>query len=120
MTRRRDPPDAKIVPFPDNLRGDDSPAAHHATWGPDHDVQPLGAGEVVMINRGKLIAVFTLRVVLKRGLGLYLRGCRLVRWGDGERVFLPNRKTTVKTVTACDEDGKPIVEVRDYYADLIF
>jgi len=122
MRGPRELPDTKIVPFPDNYRGDDSPAAHRATWGPDHDVQPMTAGEVVLVGRGKTIATFTLHVVLKRGLGFYLRGCRLVQWGPGQRVFLPERKTTVKIVSVSDDDDEKlftVVNSRDYYEGLL-
>jgi hypothetical protein len=115
MRRRRDLPDTKIVPFPDNSRGDDSPAAHRASWGPDHDIRPLVAGEVVLIERGNLIATFTLRIRVGSGVAFYFRGFRLVRWGPGERVFPPQRRTTVRVT---DDDGK-FIRARDYYADLI-
>jgi hypothetical protein len=119
--RRRELPDTKVVPFPDNYRGDDSPAAHRQTWGPNHDIPPLRAGEVVMVNSGNLIAMFTLRVPLCREHGYYIRGCRFVRWGAGQRVFLPNTKKVVITVTAPDADGeRTLVGVKPDYTDIFF
>lgn len=122
MTGRREPPDTKISPFPNNWRSDSSPGAHLATWGPDHSTPPLRAGEVVLIGRGNTIARFSLHVVLQRGLGFYIRGCKLVRWGPGERVFLPQRSATIKVIApAADPDEEfTVLGTKNYYADLIF
>lgn len=117
VRRHRELPDTRIVPFPDNHRGDDSPAAHRATWGPDHDTPPLVAGEVVLVERGKLIATFTLHVVLKRGLGFYLRNCWLVKWGPGQRVFPPQRRETVRIVSVSDDNEYEVIKTNTSYHD---
>jgi len=128
MTPPKEVPDAKIKPFPRNSRGDDSPGAHLATWGPTHAARPLSAGEIVMVERGKLVCRFTLHVRLE-GTGFYIRGCRLVRWGEGVRVFLPQRSCTVhwcEFVEDCEEgegeDGPQYrtIKRKTYYDDIFF
>ena len=115
MSRRRERPDAKIVPFPDNHLGDDSPAAHRAIWGPNHNTPPLRISEVVLVDRGKLIAKFS---VFNPLFGDWVRGYRLVRWGAGQRVMLPQSSRTVP-LTATDDDGKVTVTgYRTYYTEM--
>jgi hypothetical protein len=120
MRRRRDLPDAKIVVFPDNSRGDNSPAAHRATWGPDHDIPPLGVGEVVLVDRGGLIATFAVYFRMGRGVGIWVRGFRLVRWGPGqERVKLPQRSRTVTKIVVSDDGKESLIgSPKRYYDEL--
>lgn len=114
MRRTRELPDHKIVPFPENFLGDVSDAAHRATWGPDHDIPPLEAGSIVLVGVGNLIATFTLLVRLGRSLAFYLPGCKLVRWGPGERVFVPQHEKIVRKVSV-DDDGETVIGTRTFY-----
>jgi hypothetical protein len=120
MTRRREPPDTKIVPFPDNWRGDPSAGAHLASWGPGNSVPAMTAGEVVLIESGNLIATFTLHVILRRGLGFYIRKCRIVKWGAGERVFPPQASHRITRITPSEEEGGECTfESRTFYEELL-
>jgi hypothetical protein len=117
----RELPDAKIVPFPDNHLGDHSAGAAGVSWGPAHDIQPLRVGEVVLVDRGGLIATFAVYILLGRGVGKWERGYRLVRWGVGQRVFPPQSSRTVP-LKAPDDDGKVTFtgETRTYYAEMMW
>jgi hypothetical protein len=66
---------------------------------------PLHAGNIVLIEKGKLICNFSLHIILQ-GIGFYLYDCKFVKWGPGERVMLPEREQTAS-------NG------RRYYRDLI-
>jgi hypothetical protein len=90
---RKPIPDAKVIAFPDNHRRDESPGAHLASWGPNHDCLPLHASNIVLIEIGKLICTFSLHIILQR-VGFYLYDCKFVKWGQGERVLLPERAHT--------------------------
>jgi hypothetical protein len=89
--RNKPIPDALVVPFPSNFRADDSAGAHLATWGPNHDILPLHPSNIVIVEKGKLICTCSLHFVLQ-GIGFYLYDCKLVKWGQGERVMLPERQ----------------------------
>jgi hypothetical protein len=121
MKNGREIPDTKISPFPANWRGDASNGQHLETWGPDHSAPPLHAGSVVLIDIGNLIAKFDLHVRLRPGLGFYLRGCRLVKWGAGERVFPPQASHRISIITPPeDQGGQPTIKHRTFYEELLF
>jgi hypothetical protein len=77
--QRRDP---KILPFTPR-----SPGEEFQTWGPDYDRPPIVATSWYPILRGKFLGTVTLLVPHWH---VRITNCRLIRWGRGMRVFLPD------------------------------
>lgn len=98
--RERQRTAGKVLPFrPRNMdavtaEAAASPGDGLATWGPDHDRPPLVASNFQWIEgRGHLLAMLTLTVPSWR---VIIPNCRLMRWGKGERVMLPQASWTTK------------------------
>ena len=116
MRRTRELPDTRIVPFPENYRGDPSDAAHRQTWGRDHDIPPLGVGDFYLGgNSPNTIATLSLLVPMWRSYAFYVPGCRLVKSGPGQRLYLPQHTTIVRTVSVDDHGETTVLSTRTYY-----